>query len=173
MRKTAEEGETAPDSTRVREQTEVTTKRRRHFLTLADAEAIASLCAKRASESEACAVLGISRSTWGHWKAKPKNAEKFEGVLSRIRGEKIKAHLDNIEEFSKKDWRASEAYLEKVMPDRYSNRALIETSPPAVQVNVSLFADRAALVYGGQAGQPAAIGQPGEVKLLAETTEQK
>jgi hypothetical protein len=98
-------------------------KRRRHRLTLADAEAIAALVAKRANEREACAVLGIPYSTWSHWKAKPHNAEQFAVVLDRINGEKIKSHLENIDGFSKKDWRASEAYLSLTMPSKFSSKA--------------------------------------------------
>jgi hypothetical protein len=98
-------------------------RRRGHKLTLADAEAIAALVAKRANEREACAVLEIPYSTWMHWKAKPHNAEKFSVVLDRIRGAKLDAHLDNIEKFSKDDFRASIAYLEKTMPEKYSSRA--------------------------------------------------
>jgi hypothetical protein len=112
---TPDTGKPAQPLTRVR--------RRGHKLTLADAEAIAALVAKRANEREACAVLGIPYSTWMHWKAKPHNADRFAEVLDAINGGKIKSHLENIEGFSKKDWRASEAYLAMTMPSKFSGKA--------------------------------------------------
>jgi hypothetical protein len=105
--------------------TRATLKRRGLRLTLDDARAVAALCAKRASEAEACAVLGIPVSTWHHWKAKMRNSEQFREILDGIKGAKIEAHLANIESFSAKDWRASECYLEKTIPDRFSGKAAI------------------------------------------------
>jgi hypothetical protein len=130
-------------------------RRRGHRLTRADAEAIAMMVAKRANEREACAELGIPYSTWNHWKAKPHNAEKYAVVLDRIRGAKIKSHLENIESFSAKDWRASECYLEKTIPDRFSNKAatveITTSSALVMQVGgednlrkiVAMYADKA------------------------------
>ncbi len=103
--------------------TRTTPQRRGKRLCLADARDVAALCAKRANEGEACAVLGIPYSTWMHWKAKARNSEQFREIIDSIKGAKIKAHLDNIESFSAKDWRASECYLEKTIPDRFSNKA--------------------------------------------------
>ena len=121
---TPDTGKATHDSTRAKPGA-VAVKRRGHKLTLADAENIAALVALRASESQACAVLGIPYSTWAHWKAKPHNAAQFAEVLQRINGEKIKGHMANIEKFSEKDWRASEAYLTLTMPEKYSKKAVL------------------------------------------------
>jgi len=108
---------------------------RKPRLTLKDAEAVAALCAKRASEKEACAFLAIPYSTWAHYKSKNRNAEAFSKVVDSIRAAKIQAHLSNIESFSAKDWRASECYLEKTIPDRFSNRAAENSAPVVVAID--------------------------------------
>jgi hypothetical protein len=129
--------------------------RRGRRLTLDDARDVAALCAKRASEAEACALLGIPVSTWHHWKAKMRNSEQFREILDAIKGGKIKSHLENIESFSAKDWRASECYLEKTIPDRFSNKAAtVEITTPSALVMqvggedalrkiVAMYADKA------------------------------
>lgn len=124
-------------------------RRRGRKLVLADIEGIAALVGKRASEREACAVLGIPYSTWQHFKAKAHNSVRFEEVLQRIRGEKIKGHLENIEAHAAKDWRASEAYLEKVMPERFSKRATVEPAP-AVLINVAVIREAIRRAYAGE-----------------------
>jgi hypothetical protein len=53
-------------------------------------------------------------------------------MLDALRASKIQSHMENIEKFSAKDFRASIAYLEKTIPDRYSSAA----ERLAVQVNV-------------------------------------
>ena len=102
-----------------------------HRLLMADAILVAQLCALRANEREACALLGISYNTWNSWKRNAKNDERFQSALDRIRASKIYAHLGNIESFSAKDFRASVAYLEKVMPEKYSTKIEVhsETQP--------------------------------------------
>jgi hypothetical protein len=66
-----------------------------------------------------------------HWKAKPKNAAQYDEIFQRLRGAKIKSHLDNVEAHSAKDWRASIAYIEKTMPEKYSTKIEIAAQPPA------------------------------------------
>ena len=100
-----------------------------HRLLMADAILVAQLCALRANEKEACALLSISYNSWNSWKRKAKNDERFQSALDRIRASKIFAHLGNIESFAAKDFRASVAYIEKTMPEKYSTRA--EAAPQA------------------------------------------
>lgn len=116
-------------------------RRRNHRLTRADAEQVCDLIVLKANEREACAALGIPYSSWNHFKQRPQNAAMLEGIKDRIRGAKLKAHLDNVEQFSKKDWRASIAYLEKVLPEKYSSKIEVTgTVPqqPPILVNVVL-----------------------------------
>lgn len=121
-------------------------------LTLADARDVAALCAKRASEREACAHLGIPYSTWAHYKSKHRNAEAFAQIVDAIKGAKIESHMANIEAASKKDWRASECYLEKTIPDRFSSKAA------AVEINT-----------GNQSTIMIAAGGEGAVMKMLDT----
>lgn len=117
-------------------------RRRNHRLTRADAEQVCDLIVLKANEREACAALGIPYSSWNHFKQRPQNASMLEGIKDRIRCAKLKAHLDNVEQFSKKDWRASIAYLEKVLPEKYSSKIEVTgTVPQQPVVNVQILVD--------------------------------
>jgi hypothetical protein len=139
-------------------------RKQRHYLTLADAESVATLVALRASETEACAALNIPRSTWAHWKQK--HAVQFDEMFQRIRGLKLEAHLKNVEAFAAKDWRASIAYLEKTMPEKYSTKIEVAapTSPPSVSVNVLLSLKEKAYGIGGE--KPVEIAASVEPKQI-------
>ena len=152
--------------------------RRGRRLTLDDAVAVASLCAKRASEREACAHLGISYSTWAHYKSKNSNAEQFTEILDAIKGAKIAAHLENIELASKKDWRASECYLEKTMPDRFSNRAAasettVNQTAIVIQAGGEENLRRMIEHYAGLARQTKALPAPALAALEQGDTDEK
>lgn len=108
-------GNTAHSVTRVR--------KNRKPLTLQDAREVAALCALRCSEREATAALGIAISSWAHWKSRNRNREDYEEIMNQLRAAKIQGHLENVEAHSVKDWRASIAYLEKTIPDRFSTAA--------------------------------------------------
>ncbi len=114
-------------------------------LSIKDARHVALLCAQRASEKEACAVLNIPYATWMGWKSRHRHAEEFVEILDGIRGAKIEAHLSNIEKFSQKDWRASECYLEKTMPERFSAKAVLIENVVQPAAIVSVLGGEAAL----------------------------
>jgi hypothetical protein len=101
-------------------------RRRGRRLTLDDMREVAALCALRASEAQACAVLAIPISSWHHFKARARNSEGFAEMMDAIRGAKIRSHMTNVEAFSSKDWRASIAYIEKILPEQYSTRANVQ-----------------------------------------------
>ena len=90
-------------------------------------------------------------------------------MMNALRGAKIKAHFDNVEAFSVKDWRASIAYLEKVMPARYSSAA----ERVSVEVNVNQMphteylrtVTRAFEIMAGQNPEWVAKGIADEVRL--------
>ena len=137
---------------------------------------MAALCARRASEREACAHLGIPYSTWAHYKSKHRNAEAFSLIVDAIKGAKIESHLANIEAASKKDWRASECYLEKTIPDRFSSKALVEINTGQestliavggeanLRKYVAIFADEAKAKQQAKQGQ---IQPPAAPKQIA------
>ena len=56
-----------------------------------------------------------------------------------MRAEKILAHMNNIERFSNKDWRASAHLLKLIDPERFGDR------PSPVQVNVAAIGENTLL----------------------------
>jgi hypothetical protein len=133
-------------------------RRRGCRLTLGDARDVAALCAKRCSEAEACATLGIPISSWHHWKARVRNSDEFREILDAIRGAKIQAHLDNIEKASQKDWRASECYLEKTIPDRFARSAAsVEINAPVGAIDDATLNKVLAMFKAEKAKQTKAI----------------
>lgn len=122
---------------------------KRRKITLQDCWAMAKCAANRLNDVEACNVIGINPETWRKWKVRVKNQSRFESILARIQGERINAHLENVESQSKDDWRASIAYLEKTMPERFGR----DSGQPQVTVNAQsgslvLVLDR---IYGNKA----------------------
>ena len=94
----------------------------RRKITHADVQEMARLMAKRITETGAALIIGIKPETWFHFKAKPKNQAKFEQILMHVREAQLEGHLDNIERFQIKDWRASEALLRLKSPERFGQR---------------------------------------------------
>ncbi len=105
-------------------------------ITLADAEAIAKLVAKRTTEAGACIVLGIKPTSWFQWKHRHKNQAIFETLVTRIRETKLQACIDTIDEagdsyeiptkngsYTKPgDWRAKAWLAERVLaPERFQD----------------------------------------------------
>lgn len=99
------------------------------------------LLAQRLSESEACATLGIAPRSWFRWKCRQRNGGKFAALLDGIMGQKIAAHLDNIDAKSAKDWRASAYILSVTDANRF------QTSGGQVQINVPQPALALATIY--------------------------
>lgn len=142
-------------------------------LTIRDAEDMAQLAAMRLTESESCAKLDIPVRTWRDWKARHNHEEIFTQIFERIKGERIAAHLKNIEKFSEKDWRASECYLEKTQPSRFASRALAFPESAATTVNVHnnfLFNLAAQTIYGGDAVKSLPAPTRKEPEALPERT---
>ena len=96
---------------------QVKSKKRR--ITLADVEEMAKLMAKRITETGACLIIGIKPETWFTFKSRGNNNSKFSNILARVRESQLKSHLENIEAFQIKDWRASHALLQLKAPERF------------------------------------------------------
>lgn len=94
----------------------------RRKITKQDLVAMAQLLAKRLTETGSCMMLGIKPSTWFKWKLKPHNQARFENMLIHVRESQLAGHLNNIESFQIKDWRASEALLRLKDPQRFGQR---------------------------------------------------
>jgi hypothetical protein len=109
---------------------------------------MAQLQGMRLSEAESCAVLNIPVRSWRDHLARNRNNEIFQEKVNRIKGERIAAHLQNIAKFSEKDWRASECYLEKVEPARFSSRLAPEHLTINNNQNVEFLTQIAVAVYG-------------------------
>jgi hypothetical protein len=95
---------------------------RQRRITEADARNISELVAKRLSESEACRVLKINAHSWRQWKRRNKNDSEFAGMIEEVRGQKIKAAMENIESSGKTDWRASDRLLAHLDSARFNDR---------------------------------------------------
>jgi hypothetical protein len=96
---------------------QVKSKKRR--ITLADVEEMAKLMAKRITETGACLIIGIKPETWFTFKSRGNNNSKFSNILARVRESQLKSHLENIESFQVKDWRASHVLLQLKAPERF------------------------------------------------------
>lgn len=140
--------------------------RQRRKIGMALVKAMAKCAARRMTDREACALLGIKYDTWAHWLMNHRNKEQYAAAIDEFTAAKIDAHLSNIEDASRgkgphqrADWRASEAYMELTIP-RFSKA---ETAPaPAVTVNVALV-DRACdtVLKLAAKGQLPALPAPG------------
>lgn len=91
-----------------------------------DIEQIAILVAKRMTETEACAVLGLDAQHWFQVKCRKMADGRFEKLVAQVRGQYVNARLTEIEQSARgegmkqRDWRAA-AWLAQVSGgDRYS-----------------------------------------------------
>ncbi len=91
-----------------------------------DVRQIAVLVAKRMTETEACAVIGLKPKQWFDWKSIKSRQSQFAELITQVRGQYLNARLGEIEQSAKgegmkqRDWRAA-AWLAQVSGgDRYS-----------------------------------------------------
>ena len=73
-------------------------------------------------QNKICEAIGIRESALSN--AKKRNKE-LSNAITRARIKFIEHHLRNIEEFSKKDWRASKYQLEIHDPEHFSEKKLL------------------------------------------------
>jgi hypothetical protein len=147
-----------------------------------DVEAIAELVGKRLTETEACAALGIKYLVWLRWKNRAKNTGRFDAVLTQVKGNYLRAQIQNIEagaigagNHKRADWRASRELISLVSPERYAQQAAPDTSPrtlPAPTVNVwvsGAYQVASAVADASQANQIVDV----QAKLIADKPEEK
>ena len=114
-----------------------------------DAEAIAQQVAKRLTESEAALNIGIDPKRWFRFKQRVLDQDKYDILLTRMRAAQIKAHIENIESFEAKDWRASDRLLQIKCPERFNDRQpQHHDHQPAI--NLTLIMNTLEKVYAGQ-----------------------
>jgi hypothetical protein len=107
--------------------------RQRAKITRQDVREVAKLVAKRLTEAEACECLGIRPRTWYGWRENHKNQAEYSALLTRVRGQYIRANLAQMEKAAagkggvRHDWRAADRLNAITAPDRYA----APQSPPA------------------------------------------
>jgi hypothetical protein len=154
--------------------TPVERKRRRVQISRRDVREVAKLVAKRLTEAEACECLGIRPRTWYGWREIHRNQAEYAGLLTRVRGQYIRANLREMEKASvgqgghRPDWRAADRLNAIVAPDRYAApqpppAELPATVPPAT---VNVWID---LAYAKPA--PGQVVDVQSSKQLVESTE--
>jgi hypothetical protein len=157
-------------------------KKRKLRIGEAEIRGMGELLAQRLTETEACGVLGIAPRSWFRWKSRQRNGGRFAALLEAITGQKIAAHIRNIEAgavgagpHKRADWRASLSMVERVLaPQRYgTQQTQLPPLPPPTPANVVNV--WVALAYSKGAAQAAdspagPLIDTGEAKLLPETT---
>jgi hypothetical protein len=104
--------------------------------------AIARLCAKSLTESEACRQIGIEPRHWFDWKSRASRSDKFAALLEEFRAGRIEALIAKIENaadgvnMKQPDWRAAAHLLAIADAKRFSDSGMRN----AVQVNVNVAA---------------------------------
>ena len=125
---------------------QVKSKKRR--ITLADVEEMAKLMAKRITETGACLIIGIKPETWFSFKSRGNNNSKFINSLARVRESQLKSHLENIEQFQVKDWRASHALLQLKAPERFGAQQGASQQPVVAIISDAQLKAIADRIYG-------------------------
>ena len=101
--------------------------------------AIARLCAKSLTESEACRQIGIEPRHWFDWKSRASRSDKFAALLEEFRAGRIDSLIARIENaadgkgLKQPDWRAAAHLLAIADAKRFSDSGMRNT----VQVNVN------------------------------------
>jgi len=104
-------------------------------LTLTDIKAVARLCARGLTESEACRQLGwFEPKAWFVFKSRGKNDSRFEAELEKLKAERIDYLIGTIEKsaagenMKQRDWRAGQYLLTTMDKERFSDSPKITTN---------------------------------------------
>ncbi len=152
---------------------QIASQKPRRRITEHDLEQLAEHYRDGLNDTEACQLVGIHRDTWYQWKRRERNQPRFEAILSRMRGNRIKWCFGKIEAAANKDFRAARELLALTDRDRFSDRA-----QPSVINNVAVFqghdiASVLAKVYAEPLPVKQAIVDVQEVKQLPANIEPK
>jgi hypothetical protein len=145
-------------------------ERHRKQITATDLEDMAALCHFRISEREACAYLSINYPAWLNWKTKHKHNEKWQTLLEKLRCSRLAGAFKHIQNAQKDDWRAADAILKLVSPERYRDVQNIDVTVAPV-FNMEAFMRAAAKVYGPPA-KPALAATAQPLQIIGPQPEQ-
>ena len=155
--------------------TAVTRTRRRAQISRKDVKAIAELVAKRLTIAEACECLGIRARSFYQWKERHANSVEYEALLTRVRGQYLRANLREMEKAAggkagvRHDWRAADRLnmivAERYLPQQQPPEPVRESPVPTTVVSVMVQA-----VYGGALPAPPAgeVVDTSATKLIAD-----
>jgi len=102
--------------------------------------AIARLCAKSLTESEACRLIGIEPRHWFDWKSRASRSEKFAALLEEFRAGRIDSLIAKIENaadgigLKQPDWRSAAFLLSLCDKRRFGQQADAPPPPPMTQM---------------------------------------
>ncbi len=111
----------------------IASQKPRRRITEHDLEQLAEHYRDGLNDTEACQLIGIHRDTWYQWKRRNGNSTRFDTILARMRGNRIKWCFGKIEAAANKDFRAARELLSLTDRERFSDRY---QAPVAPQVNV-------------------------------------
>ncbi len=109
------------------------TQKPRRRITEHDLEILAEHYRDGLNDTEACQLVGIHRDTWYQWKRRARNNSRFDAILARMKGNRIKWCFGKIEAAANKDFRAARELLSLTDP-RFNDRA----QQPAIVSNDGL-----------------------------------
>lgn len=153
---------------------------KRRKLTMQDVKAVAELVAKRLTETEACLQLEINPQQWFQFKNRSKRSEKFESTVSRVKGAKIQACMETLEEAGKAvnaktgipEWRAADRFLERI-DDRFVMRSDVNVNVLTVNGAPNEIVDAAREAFLRQAkGVNCGVTQPEKPAQIVSKTPQ-
>jgi len=107
----------------------LTTPQSKHIrrrITMQDAQAVADMVSHQLTESEAVLQLGIQPKVWFNWKNKAKRKDKFNDILSRLKGAYIQGNIEQIKKAAsgrdgvRHDWRAADRLNSIIAPERFA-----------------------------------------------------
>jgi hypothetical protein len=151
-------------------------KRRRAQISRKDLREVAKLVARRLTIAEACECLGLRARSFYQWTERHENLAEYEAILTRVRGQYIRANLAQMEKAAggkggvRHDWRAADRLNAITAPDRYATPQPPLAEPPAA-VPPSVVNCWIALAFPTEPS--AVVDTTSEPKQLPESTAQQ
>ena len=96
-----------------------------------------------------------------------KHQEQFEKLLTRTKEGQLNSHLQNIEAFQVKDWRASHALLQLKAPERFGQQQVASQTPVVAIISDAAMKSIADRIYGQP--KPSQVIDVQEVKQVQDS----